>query len=303
VRRIISQIKRMAKNKDKPKFVFFGTPNFAVLILDQLEAGGFLPDKIIASPDKPKGRHLVMTPPPTKLWAEKRGIPVLQPKSLKDFEISGDYDLFVLAAYGKMVPKKILDASKHGILNVHPSLLPELRGPSPIQSAILSGTKETGVSIMLLDEDMDHGPVLASEKVTLEDNPYYLDLEAKLGEIGGKKLCEVIPLWVDGKIEAVVQNHDLATFCKKIEKKDGFIDSKIILSDDLKLGEYAESERKVRALNPDPGTFTLLNIHEKEMRVKITRAKIENNRFVPGKVIPEGKREMGWEDFLKGHKI
>lgn len=287
----------------KPKFVFFGTPNFAVLVLDQLEACGFLPDKIITSPEKPKGRHLVMTPPPVKVWAEKRNIPVFQPKNLKDFRIEGEYDLFILAAYGKIVPKIILDLPKHGILNVHPSLLPLLRGPSPIQSAILSGTKETGVSIMLLDEEMDHGPVLAREIINLEDNPNYLKLEERLGEIGGKKICEIIPRWINGEVKAEIQDHSKATYCKKIEKQDGYIDSKIIIGGNTNLIEHETAGRKVRALNPDPGTYTILNIRNKEMRIKITRAKIENNRFIPEQVIPESKKEMSWESFLKGNKI
>jgi len=291
----------MASDSNKPKFLFFGTPNFAVLILDELEACGLLPDKVITSPDKPKGRHL--TPPPAKVWAEKRGIPVLQPKSLKDFEISGDYDLFVLAAYGKIIPKRILELPKGGILNVHPSLLPLLRGPSPIQSAILSGAKETGVSIMLLDEEMDHGPVLDSEKLSIEDKPSYSELEKKLGKIGGKKLCEIIPKWVRGEIKAEAQDHSSATYCKKIEKQDGYIKPGIITGIETDREKHAEAERKVRALNPDPSTYTILNIRDKEMRIKITEAKTEDGKFVPVKVIPEGKKEMKWEDFLKGNLV
>ncbi|HBM45662.1 MAG: Methionyl-tRNA formyltransferase [Parcubacteria group bacterium GW2011_GWF2_38_76] len=286
----------------KPKFVFFGTPHFAVIILDQLEACGFLPDKIVTSPDKPKGRHLVLTPPPVKEWAVKRGIEVFQPKSLKDFEIDGDYEIFILAAYGKLVPKRILNIPKYGILNVHPSLLPHLRGPSPIQSAILEGAKETGVSIMLLDEEMDHGPILKTEKINSE-NLSYSELEEKLGEVGGKILCESIPSYINGEIEPKQQDHGAATYCKKIDKKDGFIESEIITSDNVSREKIIEAERKVRALNPDPGTFTILNIRDKEMRVKITKAKIENDRFIPEKVTPEGKKEMGWEDFLRGNKI
>lgn len=285
------------------KFIFFGTPNFAVLVLNELEKCGLKPSAVITSPDKPKGRNLIMTPPPVKVWAEKRNILVMQPKSLKEFQIDGEYDLFVLAAYGKIIPKRILDLPKKGILNIHPSLLPKLRGPSPIQSAILSGAEETGVSIMLLDEEMDHGPVLLKEKVGLQDKPKYLELEKKLGEKGGKMLCEIIPAWVGGKIKAEEQVHSDATYCKKIEKQDGYIEPEIITGAEADTGKYAEAERKVRALNPDPSTYTILKVRDKNMRIKITEAALTDGKFTPLKVIPEGKREMNWEDFLKGNPV
>jgi methionyl-tRNA formyltransferase len=289
--------------ESRPKFIFFGTPNFAVIVLNELERCGLMPSVVITSPDKPKGRHLVLTPPPAKVWAEKRNIPVMQPKSLKDFQIEGEYNIFILAAYGKIIPKRILDLPRKGILNVHPSLLPNLRGPSPIQSAILNGAKETGVSIMLLDEEMDHGPILASEKVSLEDDPYYSELETKLGEIGGKKLCKIIQGWVDGGIKAEEQNHTEATYCKKIKKQDGYIDSKIITGENTNTSEHETAGRRVRALNPDPSTYTILSIRDKNIRVKITEASLVNGKFTPKKVTPEGKKEMSWGSFLKGNPL
>lgn len=290
--------------KKNPKFVFWGTPEFSVLILNNLEKYGLIPSAIITSPDKPKGRKLLLTPPPVKVWADNKKIPVFQPATLRDFNFDQECDLFIVAAYGKIIPKRILDLPKRGSLNVHPSLLPLFRGPSPMQSALLQGVKETGVSIMLLDEEMDHGPILNAEIIDLNNwFPTYLELEKKCAEIGAKLLSEIIPEWIENKISPVLQEHSKTTYCKKIEKQDGFISPEIILGINDNTEDHLLAERKVRALNPDPGTFTLLNVHNKEMRIKILRSKITDNKFIPERVIPEGKKEMGWNDFLKGNPI
>jgi methionyl-tRNA formyltransferase len=144
--------------KQNIKFAFFGTAGFSVAVLDELERAGFLPSAVVTAPDAVMGRKKVLTPSPVKVWAQARNIPVVLPDSLANF------DLFVIASYGKIIPKKILDIPRFGTLNVHPSLLPKYRGPSPIQTFILNGDEETGVTIMLTDEQMDHGPVIASAK-------------------------------------------------------------------------------------------------------------------------------------------
>jgi len=290
--------------QNRPKIAFFGTPDFAVTVLRALKKCGIMPDAIVTSPDKPKGRNLVLTPPPVKVWADENGMSVFQPEKLAGFSLPEKYDLFILAAYGKMIPKEILAAPKYGTLNVHPSLLPKWRGASPIQSAILAGDKETGVSIMLLDEEMDHGPILATEKIPLEKwSPDYLKLEEKAGEMGGKMLCEIIPKWIKGEIKPVPQDHVKATYCRKIKKEDGSIEPLIILGKESNAEKVTEAERKVRALNPDPGTFTILKIHGKDIRIKIKKAHVANSALIPDLVIPEGKKEMSWSDFLKGHPI
>lgn len=287
-----------------PKIIFWGTPNFSVFILEELKKCGILPDLIIASPDKPKGRNLIMTPPPVKIWADKNNINSLQPEKLKDLKLEGSYVLCILAAYGKIIPQNILSLPKFGFLNVHPSLLPKWRGPSPMQYSILSGDEETGVSIILLDEEMDHGPIIRQEKISLKNHkPTYTELEKMSAEIGGKMLCEIIPKWIGGEIKPITQDHSKATFCKKIEKKDGFIRPEIILGLEKDQNKIMEAERKVRALNPDPGTYTIIKIREKDIRIKIISAKIEENKFFPEKIIPEGKKEMLWNDFLKGNKL
>lgn len=273
------------------KFVFFGTPEFAVTILDQLTQAGHIPALVVTAPDKPQGRKLIVTPPPVKVWAEKNSIPVLQPEKLDaDFiakltEINAD--LFIVAAYGKILKKEVIDMPKYGTLNVHPSLLPKYRGSSPIESAILNGDTETGVSIMLLDELMDHGPVLAQEIVALTNETLAPELEHKLAALGGTILGDIIPDWISGAIEASPQNDAEATFTKKIKKVDGLIDP---------AGDPITNDRKFRAYQGWPRTYFM---HEGK-RVVTTKAKLQDGKFIIENVISEGKKEMPYEDFLRG---
>lgn len=279
------------------KFAFFGTPKFAVIVLDELEKRGLLPSLVITAPDKPQGRDMKLTPPPVKIWSEKRNIPFIQPESLKDNEFisklkAKSYELFIVASYGKIIPKEILEIPPNGSLNVHPSLLPKLRGASPIESAILEEDK-TGVSIMLMDEKMDHGPIVAQKEIETEEwPPYFEDLEKKLAEEGGKLLAETIPIWVYGKIKAKEQDHSNATFTKKIKKEDGLIDLK----------DNAEKNlRKIRAFSEWPGTYFFIEHKGKKLRIIIKRAQISDEKLVVEKVLPEGKKEMSAEEFLRGY--
>ncbi len=270
---------------------FFGTPDFAVSILDELEKAGLVPSLIITNPDKPKGRKLLLTPPPVKTWASTRGIRVLQPETLKDAHLLQElrkerWDLFIVAAYGKIIPKEYIDLPLHRTLNVHPSLLPKFRGASPIQSAILNDDKHTGVSIMLLDEQMDHGPVIEKEAYTVKDWPKADELERTLATKGGALLARLIPQWIDRKIEAIPQEHHLATYTKKIVKTDGLID--------LSADAY-ENFRKIQAFAGWPGAYFISSIGE---RVIISDASFESDRLEIKKVIPEGKKEIPYSAFL-----
>ncbi len=287
------------------RIAFFGTPEFAVSLLRELEAGGLIPNLIATNPDEPSGRKLTVTPPPVKIWGLERNIRVIQPENLKSIpeELTAGFDLFIVAAYGKIIPESIINLPKYGTINVHPSLLPKYRGPSPVQAVILNGDKETGVSIMLLDKEMDHGPIIAKEIVNLDDHPYLSELKEKMAKIAGKLIIKTVPDWISGGIKALPQDHTKATFTKKIQKEEGFIESKYLLDGNIAAEKINQIERMVRALNPDPGVFTFFEVGGKKIRVKITRAKIENQKLVLEKVIPEGKREMGWEDFRRGHKI
>lgn len=284
------------------KLVFFGGSEFSVLVLDELKTQNILPDLIITTPDKPKGRKLVLTPTPVKIWAQKNNVEVLDPVSLKKNNEElilklklKNYDLFLVASYGKIIPQEILDIPKRGTLNVHPSLLPKLRGASPIKSAILS-ENETGVSIMLLDAEMDHGPILAKEKIISWENnnpPYEKDLQEILGKKGGQMLAKILPDWLNNKLEAKEQNHEQATLCGKIEKEDGQIN----------LEESPEKNlRKIRAYHQWPVTFYFTKRNGKKIRVNIKSAHIEEEKIILERVIPEGKKEMPFTDFMRGQK-
>ncbi|MCX6702135.1 MAG: methionyl-tRNA formyltransferase [Candidatus Zambryskibacteria bacterium] len=279
-------------------WAFFGTSNFSVIILDELKTNGFIPTLIITTEDKPKGRKLILTPPEVKIWAEKEKVPYIQPKTLKNpdvVEIINKYapkgfDVFVVASYGKIIPQSILDIPKYQTLNVHPSLLPKLRGASPIQNAIL-GESETGVTIMRLDAEMDHGPILAQEKIVLTEwPPYAEDLEKLLGKKGGKLLVETLSEWVDGKIKEQEQEHNLATYCQKIQKTDG----------ELNLNDNVEINlRKIRAYHIWPGAYFF---DDNKKRIVVKKAHIENDGLILDRIVPEGKKEMGYKDYLNGKK-
>ncbi len=264
----------------------------AVYVLEELEKAGIIPDLVVTAPDRPQGRKMKITPPPAKVWAVERGIPVEQPEKLQEIADklkNNGYGLFIVAAYGKIIPQEILDIPEHGTLNMHPSLLPKLRGPSPIQSAILK-ENETGVTIMVVDEEMDHGPIVAQEKVEIADwPPKARELEEILARRGGQMLAGVIPKWTAGKIKPKEQDHKKATYCEKITKQDGLITEK----------DSPETiVRKVRAFTPWPGAHFFVD----GKRIIVTDAKIENNTVVIKRVKPEGKKEMLFEDFIKGNK-
>ncbi len=288
----------MTVSPTQPRFVFFGTPEFAMIILEELELKGIVPALVVTAPDKPKGRKLVITPSEVKLWAQAHNIPVLTPEKLKDEEFVAElskheWDLFVVAAYGKIIPKNILEMPKRGVLNVHPSLLPKFRGSSPIEGAILSDEKFTGVTIMQLDEEMDHGPVLAQrERIRTIWPPKGSELTRDLAHFGGVLLADIIPEWMNG-LKAFPQDHTRATFTKKITKEDGLID----LS-----GDALKNFKKIRAYDDWPGAYFFTERNGKQIRVRITDAEYKNDALKLTRVVPEGKKEMSYEDFLRGGK-
>ncbi|HYF10533.1 MAG TPA: methionyl-tRNA formyltransferase [Candidatus Paceibacterota bacterium] len=276
-------------------FVFFGTPELSVRVLEELSRVGLVPELIVTSPDAPQGRRLVLTPPPAKRWAEAHSIPLIQPKTLKTDEgleelLKKQYDFFVVAAYGKIIPQRLIDLPKKGVLNVHPSLLPKFRGASPIRSQILADDRDTGVSIMLIDAEMDHGPILSQIRVPVSPwPPGALELEDTIARAGGAELARVIPLWMNGEIQPAEQNHAEATFTKKIEKEDGLLD--------LSVDGY-QNFLKIKAYEGWPGTYFFLN----GKRVIIKDATYENGALRLTRVLPEGGKEMPYEEFLRGVK-
>ena len=285
------------------RIAFWGTSSFSVYVLEALLLKGIKPTLIITAPPKPKGRGLEIGPSDVKQWADIHHIQTLEPLGIKSEEfmqtLGQNWDLFVVASYGKIMPKTILDLPKHGTLNVHPSLLPKFRGPTPLQSSILEKTPvgephEVGVTVMLMDEQVDHGPVVAIKKITIENWPVKdTDLEQTLGILGGKLLGDTISHWVAGDITPTEQNHALATYTKKIVKADALVR----LNDDP-----ADILRKVCAFNIWPRAYFMSHRGGREIRVVITEAHIEDNALKIDRVIPEGKREMTYAQFLHGQK-
>jgi methionyl-tRNA formyltransferase len=284
------------------KFVYFGTPKLAVTVLEELRAKGYAPSLIVTTPDMPQGRKLVLTPTPVKSYAIEHSIPVITPAKLREEGVAEALaaegaDLFIVAAYGKIIPQHILDIPTKGTINVHPSLLPKLRGPSPIESVILSKDQKTGVSIMKLDAEIDHGPIIAQIELAggwdRTDPPKGSELEDKLAHEGGKLLSMIIDPWMRDDIKAYDQDHGKATFCKMIEKKDGEIDLQ---------ANPVENIKKIRAYDAWPGTFFFTDYNGRNIRVRITEAHIESGALILDKVIPEGKNEMSYSDFLRGKK-
>lgn len=234
------------------RIIFMGTPELAALVLRRLIVSGeWAPKLVITQPDKPVGKHHLLTPPPVKTLAMEHNIAVWQPEKLKDHKIISDIkewkpDCIIIAAYGTLIQKEILDIPPHGILNVHPSLLPRGRGPSPVASAILEGDHETGATIMLINEGMDSGPVLAQKSLPVEHGDTTLVLSEKLFTIGADLLLATLPKWFAGAITLKSQDEKKATFSRLLKKEDGMV----TLEDDVE-----RVERMVRALNPWPGAY------------------------------------------------
>ncbi len=284
----------------KPNFAFFGTDSFSVTVLDCLQQSGLTPSLIITAPDRPAGRGHEMQSPAVKNWAEKNAVPFMQPEKM-DVEFvaalsAKTFDVFALASYGKIVPQAVLDIPRRGVLNVHPSLLPKYRGASPIESAMLDDSRETGVTIMLMDSKMDHGPVVAQEKVFFAEWPSKTKVEEELANLGGHILARVLPQWILGTIEAADQAHESATVTKKISKEDGSVEFATL----FEIANARKNFLKIKALNPWPGAFFFIKHGEKEIRIKILDADFSDNKLIIKRVIPEGRKEMSWSDFEKG---
>ena len=283
------------------KFAFFGTPHIAVIILDELKLAGYMPSLIVTNPDALVGRKQILTPPPAKVWAIENNVPFIQPSTLKDaaslLELSGtNWDVMIVAAYGKLIPAWLLDLPAHGVLNVHPSLLPKLRGASPIRSAILQNIRFTGVTIMKLDAELDHGPVIAQLPANIPAEHWPVAgsiLDEGLAHQGGALLAKIIPDWIAGSIATTEQNHAEATFCAKIDKS---MSELIIDPSNLPTGAQAyEYLCKIRAFDGWPETFFM----DDGKRIKIKNATLSADiTLIITRIIPEGKNEMNWEQYF-----
>jgi len=299
------------------RLAFFGTPTFCVPFLEKLNSDPlFEIVSVVTRPDEPSGRGHHVVAPPIKAAAERLGIPVYQPQTLKSEAVretlgAMNADAFVVFAYGRIIPRVVLELPRLGCINVHPSLLPRYRGPSPMQSAIRNGDAQTGITIMLLDEGMDTGPMLSSVTIGLDDNETLESLTKKVEAQGPALLVETIQRLVDGEIVPIPQDDALASTSKLLSRDDGHIDWNRPL---------VEIERMVRAYKGWPGTWTVWN----KMRIKIhevTPADFKADLF-PGTVSirsgrlfadcsdgtveilsvqPEGKPAMTAGSFLSGY--
>lgn len=228
-----------------------GTPDFAAAFLQALIQGKYQVVSVFTQPDKPQGREHETVFSPVKTIAVPNNIPVEQPTKISDAEIEKaedlEPDLIIVAAYGKILPKKFLDTAKRGCINVHPSILPKYRGASPIQNALLNGETKTGVSIMLMDAGMDTGPILAQKPLSIDPNDTAITLEQKLITEAVPLLMETLPRFIKGEIEPTPQDAAEATLCELIEREDGRIF----------WNQSAENiYNRYRAFTPWPGVFS-----------------------------------------------
>ena len=305
----------------KSKLIFMGTPEFAVPILAALIKQPYNVIAVYTQPDKQAGRGQKLGASPVKELALHSNITVIQPPSLKTPEEVAKMkelapDVVVVAAYGKIIPQGILSVPQHGFLNVHPSLLPQYRGATPIPSAILNGDTVTGMTIMLLDAGMDSGAIFKQREVSVTAEDTTGSLSARLAAVGTELLLEVLPLWLEGSIKPQPQQHDQATYTRTITKDDGRIDWQ---------QSAVEVDRKIRAYNPWPGCYT----YWRGKNLKIIQAipVLGETSGIPGNVIAlpgspgvvlgvecgkdilgllriqmEGKREISAQEFVRGQR-
>ncbi len=289
---------------ERTKIAFFGGEPLGVPALEALHEAGIIPTLIIASPDKPSGRGQHLAHPPVKDWAISHNIEVFQPISYKSKEelkriTNEEWDLFVVVAYNFILPKWFLEIPKKGVINVHPSLLPKLRGASPIRTAILEDKKEeVGVSIMLMDEKMDHGPILKQERVIIDDSNWPIEgpaLDEILSKKGGQMLAETIKLWLAHDCLPIEQNHEEATYTKRFTKDD----AKIELNPLLLPTNTTESRKLLCKINAFLGIGDTFFEYE-GVRVNIKQAKLAlDGSLRLLRVTPAGKPEMDFDRYLQ----
>lgn len=303
------------------KVLFMGTPDFAKICLEAIVDGGYDVVGVVTQPDKPKGRSYKLTPPPVKVYAEEKGLPVYQPQTLKDEAFLPELehlcpDIIIVAAYGKILPKYILDYPKFGCINAHGSVLPAYRGAAPIQRAIMNGEKETGITVMYMNEGLDTGDMILVEKTPITEEDNFETMHDRLAEIGGRCLVQAMDLLEKG--EAVIEKQDdsLATYAEKITKEDCIINFNTPVdallcrirglspfplaqtkTPDGRLLKIVSAEKASGRSEAAPGTVTVVDkdgfevvcADSKKIRIK--------------EVLPEGKGRMTAADFVRGRRI
>ncbi len=254
--------------KDK-KIIFFGTPEFSLNCLKDLIKKEFNIILVVTQADKQIGRHYVLTPPPVKKLALDNNLKILQNlNKLSDILNKEKPDLGIIVAYGEFLSDNILNSFKYGCINVHPSLLPKYRGASPIQSTILNGEKYTGTTIIRLDKEMDHGPIIGQKRIKINKNETADTLHDKLSLESSKLLLKVIPKYLKKNVNLKEQNHNLATYTKLLKREDGLIDWQM---------EAKIIDQKIRAFSLWPGTHFVTKLNNEEKIIKIYKALIGKN--------------------------
>jgi len=264
-------------------FAYFGTPKVASDTLAILIERGFIPAIVVTSPDAPRGRGLALTPSETKTLALAHEIPVMTPEKLNAETIAAigslGCDYAVVVAYGKIFPEELINVFPRGVLNVHYSLLPKYRGATPLETALLAGERETGVTVQKMVKELDAGDILAQETTEIARDETARELRPRLISVGANLLVNTLPAYVQGDVTPIVQDASCASRTYKIKKEDGLIS--LDASGD-------ENWNKYRAYADSIGTY----FFERGKRVKIIKASMKNGKFVIERVIPEGKREM-----------
>jgi len=274
------------------RFIFFGTPSFSARTFEALIEHGLTPIAVVCNPDRPIGRKKVLTPPPVKTIAQRySNIEILQPEKLdEDFVrklTSLNADFFLVFAYNQIFRKNILAIPRLGTIGVHPSFLPKYRGASPFQTAILNGDSETGVTLYLLDEGIDSGPIIArSAPVKISDEDNFNSLAEKLADASTEILIKTIPDLVAGRITPEPQDKSKVSYTKKFTTEDGFIKEEDLKNAESYTREAKEILRKINAFNPEPGAWTMKD----GKRMKLLKAKIENQKLVLTKIQIEGEK-------------
>ncbi len=268
------------------KIAFFGTPPFTTDFLETLQGNGYSPSLIVTGPDRPVGRGMTIQSPAPKVWGDTHDINVLQPEKLDDEFFNTlsaqSWDLFVVVAYGKIIPERIINLPKYGTINVHYSLLPKYRGATPVETAILGGDTVTGVCIQQMRFKLDTGPILMQKEVSIELTNTTPTLRNKLNTEALTMFPELLRTIEDGTIAPKEQSEEGASHCTKIIKEDGLID---INDDPITL------DRKWRAYTPWPGLY----FFKDGKRIKITKAHLEDERFVIEEIIPENGKRMPYQ--------
>ena len=302
------------------RILFMGTPDFALFSLKAINESRHDVIGVVTQPDKPKGRGYTLTPPPVKVYATEHNIPVYQPNTLKGEEFaellsSLDPDIIVVVAYGKILPKNVLDYPKFGCINVHGSLLPEYRGAAPMQRAIIDGKAQTGITTMYMAEGLDTGDMLLKDTVTIEESDNFEDIHDKLGECGASLIIKTLDALDNGTVVRIPQDESLSSYAAKITKEDCALD----FSSDART-----LHNLIRGLSPIPLSFT----HAPDGKIlKVIAAEVvseDGNKVAAGqviglddgicvacgsgiiritKVLPEGKSRMNASDFIRGRKI